>query len=263
VHIVSIGSSSSGNCTLIHNTDTFILIDAGISVKQVMAKLRPVFGKPEAQFPKWLPKLDGIFITHEHSDHIKSAGALNRKIRVPIYVSPFVRDKKPNIFEKCSSLHEISDTSDIVVNSMRIKPFSTKHDAIQALGFVISDKDTIFGYVTDTGSISKTMRSALQSCTSLMMECDYDEELLKEYEGYSRDLKDRIGSPFGHLSNQQALEFIKTSLDINNLKVIVIGHLSENTNTPAKLLERIKEAFPDPAHQAKFRIAPFDGEVEL
>ena len=261
--IVTIGSSSSGNCTLVYNTDTYILIDAGIPYKHVLAKLRVVFGKPEDKFPTWKPKLDGVFITHEHSDHVKSAGTLNHKIKIPIYVSPLVRDRKPKEFEKCSDLRDIGDSSVISVGSMTIKPFSTKHDAVQSLGFVVSDKDTVFGYVTDTGSISKSMKLALQNCVSLMMECDYDEEMLHDYEGYSRDLKDRIGSAFGHLSNQQGLEFVKTSLDINTLKAVIIGHLSENTNKPDKFLERMRIVFPDPVHQAKFHIAPFVGELDV
>jgi len=248
VRIISIGSSSSGNCTQLFNDDTFILIDAGVPVKQVLAKT----GRN---------KFDALFITHEHSDHVKSAGALHRKTRVTVYVSPLVRDKKPAIFDRCV-MHEISDTGEVQVGSMKIKPFSTKHDAVQSLGFVFSDSNTTFGYVTDTGSFSKTMIEALKQCTSLMLECDYDEQLLKEYEGYSIDLKDRIQSNFGHLSNRQALEFIQ-SLGIDKLKTIIIGHLSENTNSPEKLRERIKEHFPDPKHQAKFYIAPFDGEVEL
>lgn len=262
MYIVSIGSSSSGNCTLVHNTDTYILIDAGIPFKHVLAKLRPVFGKPEDKFPTWKPKLNGVFITHEHSDHVKSAGALNHKMKIPIYVSPLVRDKKPKEFEKCSDMHDIGDSMVVNIGSMQVSPFSTKHDAVQSLGFLVSDKDTTFGYVTDTGSISKSMRLALQNCKSIMMECDYDEQMLTEYEGYSRDLKDRIGSPFGHLSNQQGLEFIQ-SLDINALKTIVIGHLSENTNKPERFLELMRIAFPDPVHQAKFHIAPFDGELEV
>lgn len=248
MRIISIGSSSSGNCTLVFNDDTFILIDAGIPVKQVLTKT----GRKQ---------FDALLITHEHSDHIKSAGALHRKTKVPVYVSPLVRDKKPNIFDRCV-MRELSDTQEVQIGSMKIKPFSTKHDAVQALGFIISDSTTTFGYVTDTGSFSKTMTEALKQCSSLLLECDYDAQLLQEYEGYSTDLKDRIKSNFGHLSNQQALEFIQ-SLGIDKLKTVIIGHLSERTNSPEKLTERIKEYFPDPNHQSKFHIAPFDGEVEL
>jgi phosphoribosyl 1,2-cyclic phosphodiesterase len=202
-----------------------------------------------------------LCITHAHSDHIKSAGALHRKTQAPIYVNTATRDSKPAIFANCVTF-DINDTQEIQIGSMKIKPFSTKHDTTMPLGFVISDKDTIFGYVTDTGSFSKTMREALKDCKSLMLEADYDEKLLEEYEGYTTDLKDRIKSNFGHLSNTQALDFLG-SLDIEKLKTIVIGHLSENTNSPAKLTERIKDHFPNPNHQAKFHIAPFDKALEL
>lgn len=249
MHIVTVGSSSSGNCTLVHNEDTHILIDAGIPVKQVLEKTARA-------------KFDGLLITHEHSDHIKSAGALHRKTGIPIYVSPLIKDKKPKIFGSTQQTIDITDTLEFQIGSIKIKPFSTKHDAIQSLGFILTDKDTVFGYVTDTGSFSRTMLEALKPCTSLMLECDYDEQLLTEYEGYTQDLKDRIRSNFGHLSNQQALEYIRSS-GIDRLKRIVIGHLSERTNSHEKLKERIAEFFPNPEHQAKFLIAPFEGSYEL
>lgn len=248
MQIISIGSSSSGNSTLIFNDDTFILIDAGIPVKQVLTKTKRL-------------SFDALLITHEHSDHIKSAGALHRKTKVPVYVSPLVRNKKPAIFNRCL-VKDLSDTQEIQIGSIKVKPFSTKHDAVQAFGFILTDKDTVFGYVTDTGSFSKSMVEALKPCTSLLLECDYDDDLLKAYEDYTTDLKDRIASNFGHLSNQQALEFIQ-SLGIDRLKTVVIGHLSERTNSPAKLQERIKEYFPNAKHQAKFFVAPFDGAVGL
>jgi phosphoribosyl 1,2-cyclic phosphodiesterase len=95
-----------------------------------------------------------------------------------------------------------------------------------------------------------------------MIEADYDETLLRDYDGYSSDLKDRIISSYGHLSNNQCLEFLK-SFGIDRLKTIVIGHLSENTNSPAVLTEHIKEYFPDTIQQTKFHIAPFIDALEL
>lgn len=243
------GSSSSGNCTLVYNDDTTILIDAGVPVKQVLEKTARA-------------KFDALLITHEHSDHIKSAGALHRKTGTPIYVSPLIKEKKPKVFGTTQDTVDITDTQEFTVGSITVKPFSTKHDAIQSLGFILTDKDTVFGYVTDTGSFSKTMLEALKSCTSLMLECDYDEDLLTQYEGYTQDLKDRIRSNYGHLSNQQALAYLQSS-GIDRLKCIVIGHLSERTNSHEKLKERIAEVFPDQAHQAKFLIAPFEGSHEL
>jgi phosphoribosyl 1,2-cyclic phosphodiesterase len=249
MHLVSIGSSSSGNSTLVYNDDTHVLIDSGVPVKTILERT----GRKS---------FDALFLTHEHSDHVKSAGALHRKTKTPIYVNPLVKEKKPTVFGNVAPTIDIFDSKEFVVGSMKVRPFSTKHDAVQSLGFVFEDATTRFGYVTDTGSISKTMRVALEGCKSIMIECDYDEELLAEYEGYTIELKDRIASNFGHLSNQQGLEFIQ-SLGIDDYKVIVIGHLSERTNSPAKLRERIVAMFPNPEHQKKFHIAPFDGSLEL
>lgn len=244
--LISIGSSSSGNATLIYNSDTAILIDCGIAAKKVMEKTGS-------------RKVDALLISHEHSDHIKSAGPYGRKTQVPIFVNDTIVEEMRDDFKGCT-LFSISDTSEVVIGSIRVKPFSTKHDAVHALGFVFEDKDTKFCYLTDTGSISKTMREAIKDCQSYFIECDYDDDMMKEYDGYSQELKDRITSNFGHLSNAQALDLVE-ELGIDRIKVVVFGHLSSRTNSPEKLRERIKAKFPK--DEQKCIIAPFDGELEL
>ena len=250
MHLISIGSSSSGNSTLVYNDDTSILIDAGVAVKNVLEKTgRGTF--------------DALLITHEHSDHIKCAGALGRKTKTTIYVNPGIVEKKPEVFNKCIIADfDLRSAANFKVGSIDIKPFSTKHDAIGALGFVLEDSTTKFGYVTDTGTFSKSMRVALNSCNSIMLECDYDDDLLNAYADYSDELKGRIRSNYGHLSNKQAIEFIKL-FGIDNLKTVIIGHLSQRTNNLDKLWEYIKQEFPDSDHQDKFTVAPFDGSIEI
>lgn len=250
MHIISIGSSSKGNSTLIYNDDTTILVDCGIAVKTIKSITnRETF--------------NALFITHEHSDHIKNAGPFGRATKTPIYVSDLVikklEAKNPRFFEGCT-LREINDVSSYTVGSFTITPFSTKHDAAQAFGFKIKDKDGEICYLTDTGSISKRMMDMIKGSNNLFIECDYDEELLRDYEEYDDELKQRISSDFGHLSTQQMLELIET-LGVDTLNKVIVGHLSERTNTPEKVKERIAAKFPN--HIDKFIVTPYTGVIDL
>lgn len=250
MRLISIGSSSSGNSTLIFNDTAAIILDSGVPVKQILEKTgRQTF--------------DAVLISHEHSDHVKTAGALGRKTKAPLYISKHAVAKlnaKGNDEFKGCTVHDITDTSVIQIGNMTIKGFSTKHDAAHALGFVFEDPTTKFCYLTDTGSISKAMFEAIKDCDSYFIECDYDEDLMRAYPDYSQDLKDRITSNFGHLSTQQALELV-AELGVDQKRKFVIGHLSPRTNNPDKVRERIAAAFPN--YVDKFTIAPFDGELEL
>ncbi len=246
MHLISIGSSSSGNSTLVYDDTTSILIDCGVSMKEILKKTQKT-------------SFDAVLISHEHSDHIKSAGAVGRKTKSPLYVNDLIVQAKPDLFTKCTT-HDINDTSVLNIGSFTITAFSTKHDAKHALGFVVTDGKTKFCYLTDSGSISKTMFQAIKDCNSYFIECDYDEDMMAAYPDYSQELKDRITSNFGHLSTQQALQLVE-ALGIDRIKVVMIGHLSANTNSPDKVRERIQAKFPN--HVDKFIIAPFDQQVEL
>lgn len=244
--ILTVGSSSSGNSTLIFNETAAILIDCGIAVKTVLAKTqRKTF--------------DAVLITHEHGDHIKSAGAFGRKTGAPLYISKYAVEKMGEKLKKCT-LFDITDTSELQFGNMKISCFSTKHDAAHSLGFVIEEPGTKFCYLTDTGSISKAMFEKIKGCDSFFIECDYDEELIKAYPDYSQELKDRITSNYGHLSNQQGLELVD-KLGIDTKRKVIFGHLSQNTNTPETLKKHIKDKFP--TYVDKFIIAPFENELSL
>lgn len=250
MEIISIGSSSSGNSTLVYNNTAALLIDSGVPVKQVLERSkRKVF--------------DGLLISHEHGDHIKTAGALGRKTKTPIYISSRTAErwltKHAGDFDDCT-LHDFTDTTVLTLGNMTIKGFSTKHDAAHSLGFVIEEPGTKFCYLTDTGSVSKSMFETIKDCDSFFIECDYDEELMKAYEDYGQDLKDRITSNFGHLSTQQMLELVE-QLGVTRARKFIVGHLSSRTNNPEKVKERIAAKFPN--NLDKFIIAPFDGAVTL
>jgi phosphoribosyl 1,2-cyclic phosphodiesterase len=246
--ILPVGSSSSGNSTLIYNDDTHILIDCGISAKKVFETT----GRKE---------FDALFISHEHGDHISGAGPLGRKTKIPIYVHETVLKKKEEDFKNCE-IRFMDEMSVITVGSFIIKPFSIKHDATHALGFVIEESttDTALCYLVDTGSISKTMKERTKHCNAFFIECDYDDELMEQYDGYDELLKDRIRSNYGHLSTSQALNFLG-ELDLTKIRKIIIAHISPRTNSPEKIRERVQEKLA--AYADKFNVAPFLNPLEI
>ena len=243
-------SSSAGNACRIFNKNTTILIDAGVSFK----KLEKAAG---AGF-----RPDALFITHEHSDHTSGAGIANRKTKCPIYMPQASYMEKQAIFKDYQPEFLVGG-DEIAIGDFKIKAFSTRHDSKACVGYTITEIPTgkKFGYVTDSGSYSKLMAVALEGSDAYLLEADYDERLLDEYEEYPDVHKNRIRSPWGHLSNTQTLEFIKTSVDLEKTQWILLGHLSPRTNTPETLLTQVSNQFPK--YLDKFKIAPTPAALEI
>jgi phosphoribosyl 1,2-cyclic phosphodiesterase len=194
-------------------------------------------------------------------DHIAGAGPLGRKTKVPIYIHEAVYEAKKGELDGCN-IKYMDETSIIAVGDFIIKPFSTKHDAKHSLGFIIEEPATatVLCHMTDTGSISKTMRERTKECNAFYIEADYDEAMLADYEEYDQFLKDRISSNFGHLSNTQALEYLLT-YDLDKVKHVIVGHISPRTNSPEKIMERVLEKMAN--YKDKFKVAPFEQPLQL
>jgi len=232
MYIHSLYSSSSGNCTRVYNDTTSILLDCGVSMKRIFAN---------GDFP-----IDAIFCSHEHSDHVAGAGVLCRKLKVPIYIHK--KSYEPlmeKIFKKCEDyINEFEGGQAITIKDFRISAFSTRHDSKNGgMGYIVKELSTgkLFGYLTDTGSFTKLMKETLQGCDAYFIEAAHDIEMLKNNDQYDDILKDRIMSPFGHLSNEQTMQFLDDVVkeNFNQTQWIIFGHLSERTNTP----ELVKTAF--------------------
>lgn len=221
----SIGSGSCGNCHYIGYKDTNILIDAGLTGKKITQGLNSVDvdGK----------KLNGIFITHEHSDHIKGAGIISRKYDVPIFANidtwRAMIDKIGKIDEKNMIVFE-NDKS-YSLNDILIRPFSIMHDAADPVGFtIINEKDEKIAVATDLGRITTNIRENLKGSDLVVLESNYDREMLM-MGSYTYALKKRVMSEVGHLSNEEAANF---SIDLINegVKQILLAHLSRENNFP-------------------------------
>ena len=224
--IGSIASSSSGNCIYAGSDTTNILVDCGISKKRIKEGLN-IFGLD-------LSDIDGILITHEHIDHIKGLGVVSREINVPIYAT------KETIYEikKSKSLgninnnlfKSISGEEEFDVGDIRILPISSNHDASNSVVYTMQDQNDKVALVTDLGSFDYNMIEALSGTKALLLEANHDKKML-EVGKYPYELKKRVSSDYGHLSNEQCGELI-VNIYHSGLEKVFLGHLSDENNFP-------------------------------
>lgn len=252
------GSSSSGNSTQIYTETSSIVIDAGIGLR----KFQKMY-VDESPTCVDLSIPDAFFITHGHSDHIKGldvicaqyAGSRRPRIHIHEKVYEAKKEKFPRVSPAQVFLMQHPGTKYPAGHDLMVKSFSTKHDSEYSLGFTIKQypNGPKIGYLTDTGVVTPVIKQALQDCDAYFIEADYDEEEIEKYADYSIELKERIKSSVGHLSSNQAIDFVKQSIDLSTTKKIVFGHLSEKTNSPDLVMSKIEKEFPN--HIDKFIIA--------
>ncbi len=219
-----LGSSSSGNSTLVANHDTAILMDAGLPLGYTTENIEKITGKVQ---------LDGIFVSHEHSDHTRSLKPLARKFQCPVYLSTPVswyigRDDGLDI-------RELRDRWVVEVGSMKVTPFIVQHDAIDPYGFVVEDEYGSLGIVTDLGCYDESVCDILRNREGLIIESNYDLDMLVNGR-YPNYLKKRIQNGKGHLSNQQCRDLLKSVVG-DRTREIVLAHLSEENNDPLLAME--------------------------
>ena len=247
--IFPFASSSTGNATLVQAKETRILIDCGITLRLLKSTLDTT-NLPQA-----------VFITHEHSDHIQGAGPIGRNLKIPLYMHQFAYNAKQSQLHHCT-VNFLKALEVITFGDFKITPFSTKHDCLYSFGFIIEElpNGPSLCFLGDTGMVTKLMMDHIKQCNVAFFEADYDVEELNKYSEYSDELKHRISSNVGHLSNDQSIELVK-SLDLDKIKLIIFGHLSSRTNSPEKLNTLINKNFPD--YVNKFKIAPLLKPIEI
>lgn len=218
----SLYSGSTGNSLLVQNKDTNLLIDAGVSAKKIVTALE--------NLDVLITDINAILVTHEHKDHTLSLSTLSKKYNIPIYAN-----------EKTWSMIDYSKIPDenikyytpykkFKVGNLDILPFRIPHDAIDPCGFNIFNGNKKISIVTDLGYIDEDIFSHLKESSFIMLESNYDPEVLK-YSSYPFALKQRIAGPSGHLSNSSAGQTI-SKLHEYGLKSAMLGHLSKESNFP-------------------------------
>ncbi len=220
----SLYSGSTGNCLFVQTQNTKLLIDAGVSAKKIISAL--------STYETDITDIDAILVSHEHSDHIQSLGTLSRKYKLPVYANSETWDamatQKQKIEEKNQMKFFIQEKFE--VGDLIIEPFPIPHDAANPCGFTLYHQKEKISIATDLGHITKETLKHLEGSSFLMLEANYDPEILKSG-SYPYVLKNRIAGPKGHLPNKLAGQTISYLLH-TGLTQVMLGHLSRENNFP-------------------------------
>ncbi len=224
LNFCSLYSGSSGNCLFVESDNTKLLIDAGVSLKKIEEGLESLNISPFS--------LNGVLVTHEHSDHIKSLGNLSRKFNLPVFANSETFDAMPKQTDKIATenINKININEKFCINDIEINSFSIPHDAANPCGFCFCCGDKKISIATDIGHITNDILKKLEGSQFVLLESNYDTEVLK-YAKYPFYLKQRISGPNGHLSNDIAGKVINYLIH-DNLQTAILGHLSKESNFP-------------------------------
>ena len=215
----TIASSSAGNASLVCHEDTHILIDAGVSCRRITQAL--------ASLDLTLEDIDAILITHEHVDHVRALGTLQKKCAVPLYAS---RGTAAALDYPAERVHAFTPGDALTVGSLRALPFRTSHDARESVGYRIESDDGSLAVLTDTGCITDEAHDLALGADTLLLEANHDVEMLTTGP-YPYPLKGRILGEYGHLSNEAAAEFAVECVRAGTSDIL-LAHLSGENNTP-------------------------------
>ena len=246
MRIATFASGSKGNCTLVSAGGARILIDAGISMKRITACLSSWGPSPQ--------QLDGVFITHEHADHISGLPMLLKYFDFPIFAPPRVGLRLTQMFPGIAGrMKTIHSSQPVSLADIRVTAFSTMHDTPESVGYRI-DAEISFGVCTDLGCVTDEVRSALCGVSAAVIEANHDEEMLRRGP-YPVFLKRRILSDRGHLSNTVSGE-LAGFLAESGTQTVILGHLSQENNTPEKAYAAVSGTLAASGLNQRLLVAP-------
>ena len=217
-----LASGSKGNSLFLETDSCRLLIDAGLSGRETLARLSSIGVEGDS--------LDGILITHEHTDHISGVGALARKLKLPVLGASATLKAASRVIGKVQTI-EFDPGTPFVFKGLSIDPFPITHDACDPVGFRIEGGEGCIGFATDLGIATRLIQEKLKGCRALVLEFNHDEQMLVNGP-YPWHLKQRIKSSHGHLSNAQGAGLLEELLH-PGLEGVFLSHLSEANNDPA------------------------------
>lgn len=243
-----LGSGSTGNAVLISSTHTNVLVDAGMSSREILRRLGEV-GVDHND-------LDGVLITHEHGDHAGGLRVLMASIDCPVYISKPTEDayfatkaggqngdsesaKRRSVLKNRTV--EIESASEFRIGDIDFEPFSVPHDAADNFGFVAKKDGVKIATLMDFGHINDLIKEKLKGCDAIVVESNHSRDMLRACSMYTWDLKQRIMSRTGHLSNEDLSDWLQGEFD-GSARHIVLAHLSQRANDPHLALLTAKTA---------------------
>ncbi|OHD53368.1 MAG: hypothetical protein A2Y33_05505 [Spirochaetes bacterium GWF1_51_8] len=242
IRFIPLSSGSKQNCFYIETGETSFLIDAGISFSQLKLFLAGIGRDPS--------DIGMILVTHEHSDHTKGLKSIVSKIKVPVFVSPASK-RYLSIGE--TNIHPLTEGREFKWADVRIMPFRVPHDAANTFGFMLRRENRSVFFASDLGSFDKNILSLAKEANMIAVESNYDPMML-EHSVYPKFLRDRIAHSHGHLSNPDALKFIREAGGFFTEQVCFL-HMSENNNRIDLIHDGIENELAPLYRQAQFHIA--------
>ena len=231
-----LGSGSTGNAVLLVANGTRVLVDAGMSAREIVRRMASLGEDPAA--------LDGILVTHEHGDHCGGLRVLIRDLDCPVFISAKTRDayilERRNVEndeprKRARALRdrtvEIDSGQDFQIGKIEFHPFTVPHDAADNFGFTATHNGVKVATLLDFGHVTTLITQRLRGCAAIVMESNHSRDMLKTVEHYPWELKQRILSRLGHLSNEDVAEWITDGFD-GQAEHLILAHLSQRANNP-------------------------------
>ena len=222
LHLRVLGSGSSGNAALVSGGGASVLVEAGLSCRDLEGRLRRAGCEPAA--------VEAVLVSHEHGDHCRGALRFAARHGVPVLATAGTWTALAGAAKDTAAWIPLRAGEVTAVGALRVVPFRTPHDAREPVGFRIESRDEAVVLVTDFGHISPEMEAAVEGASVLLIESNYDEQMLYESR-YPFSTRERIASRFGHCSNGALALYLRRRLPLS-VKTLVLAHLSANTNTP-------------------------------
>lgn len=245
IQYCALASGSNGNCYYVGNKEEAVLIDAGISRRQVLKRMKEVGLN--------INKVKAVFISHEHSDHIRGLRVLCDMHGIDAFLTENTLGKT-RVHHRPAKVRVFESGQTIEIGNIKVHSFAKKHDAVDPCSFRVELGGKSIGVMTDIGVACDNLKGHLEQCHAAFLESNYDEQML-DAGPYPVYLKNRVKSDHGHLSNKQAVDLVD-GLESSALKTILLSHISADNNRPELALQAFQEVGDRYSVYATSRYAP-------